>query len=93
MSTAKQRTAAKLLALDNLMAKLFDSNAVGELNANQYASYDFASDFIPSVYSQWITNKRGMSFKQLNKIEQLYTLFELNNFDAYLNDEKIKDIQ
>lgn len=90
----KQKTAAKLLSLDKLLSELIDNdNAQDALTERQRKSYAFACDFVPSVFSSWIDNKRDVSPKQLNKVEEMYDLFELEDWEDFMDDERIKDIK
>lgn len=90
----KHITAAKLLSLDKLLSELIDNdNAQDALTDRQRGSYAFACDFVPSVFSWWIDKGREASIKQLNKIEEMYNLFELEDADDFLDDERIKDIR
>lgn len=89
----KKVTAAKLLSLDKLCSELIENdNYRDALTERQQRSISFALDFVPSVFSWWIDKKREASPKQLNKIEEMYSLFELDDYEEFLDDDRIKDI-
>jgi hypothetical protein len=93
MNNPKKITAAKLLSLDRLCSELIDNdNYRDALTDRQARSISFALDFVPSVFSWWIDKKREASPKQLNKIEEMYDLFECGDYEEFLEDERIKDI-
>lgn len=86
---AIRRTTAKLIALDKFLANLDDPT---DMDDELVSSVDFAQKFVPSVLDQWLTNGRPLSSKQLNKIEELYTKFELTTYENYLSDPRIPRI-
>lgn len=89
----KKITAAKLLSLDKLCSELIENDNYGDaLDDKQRKSISFALDFVPSVFSWWIDKKRDASAKQLNKIEELYNLFDPDDYEDFLDDPRIKDI-
>lgn len=89
----KKITAAKLLSLDKLCSELIESDDYKDaLTERQQRSISFALDFVPSVFSWWIDKKREVTAKQLNKIEEMYELFELDDYEDFMEDERIKDI-
>jgi len=89
----KKITAAKLLSLDKLCSELIESDDYKDaLTERQQRSISFALDFVPSVFSWWIDKKRDASPKQLTKIEELYSLFELDDYEDFMEDERIEDI-
>lgn len=89
----KKITAAKLLSLDSLLSAYLEADSnQSALTDKQIKSIAFALDFIPSVFSWWIDKKRDASVKQLNKIEEMYDLFKLDDYEEFLEDERIKDI-
>ena len=89
----KKITAAKLLSLDKLCSELIEDDTYKDaLDEKQKRSISFALDFVPSVFSWWIDKKREVTAKQLNKIEEMYALFDPDDYEEFLGDDRIKDI-
>lgn len=92
-----QVRAAKLCALDRLMARYLDKQFEGKEIPRRL---QWPSEFIPSVCDQWFGRGRTMSEKQCNIIDRLYMECDLEeDFDAdktwpyFLQDKRVLNVK